>query len=89
MKAMSIATASDFEVVPAPARPRVTPPPVEAHVNKIPVLWSIARHYRRNYQIRLRPVNWRGWGFRTWRLDRYLANNPTISPNFSDDSGRG
>jgi hypothetical protein len=34
------------------------------------------------------PTNWRAWGFRTWRLQRYLANNPAISPNLSD-SGRG
>lgn len=40
------------------------------------------------YRARTRPVNWRNWGFRTWRLQRYLANNPTISPNLSD-SGRG
>jgi len=30
----------------------------------------------------------RAWSFRTWRLERYLANNPTISPNPAD-SGKG
>jgi hypothetical protein len=63
-------------------------PSVEDYVAKIPALWSIARDYRHNYD-RMRPANWRGWSFRTWRLDRYLANNPAISPNSSNDSGKG
>jgi len=25
------------------------------------------------------PANWRSWGFRTWRVLRYLANNPVAS----------
>ena len=54
-------------------------PSVEAYVNKIPVLWSIARDTRHNYAVRLHSPNWRGFGFRTWRLDRYLANNPDIT----------
>ena len=48
---MSIATATDFEMAPGPARPLPVP-------------------------------------LRAWRLQRYLANNPVISPN-SDDSGKG
>jgi hypothetical protein len=63
-------------------------PSVEAYVNRIPALWSIAWDYRHHYETRLRPANWRAWGFRTWRLDRYLANNPAISSNVSD-SGKG
>lgn len=61
-------------------------PCVEAYANKIPVLWSIARDYRLNHD-RMRPSNWRGWGLRTWRLDRYLANNPATAPNFPEDKG--
>ena len=34
------------------------------------------------------PANWRAWGFRTWRLQRYLANNPDTPPNPSD-GGKG
>jgi hypothetical protein len=34
------------------------------------------------------PENWRAWGFRTWRLQRYLANNSDTLPNPSD-SGKG
>jgi hypothetical protein len=47
---------------------------VEAHAAS--GLWPIAWDYRR-------PGNWRAWGFRTWRLKRFLANNPTISSNLS------
>lgn len=61
-------------------------PPVEAHVNKIPVLWSIARDYRHHYESRRHAANWRGWDFRTWRLDRYLANNPDLMQHPLDDS---
>ena len=64
-------------------------PPIDAHVTKIPVLRSIARDLRHNHETRRRPANWRGWDFRTWRLDRYLANNPVVSPNSPDDSGKG
>ncbi len=61
-------------------------PPVEAYVNKIPVLGSIARDYRHNHEIQLPSANWRGFGFRTWRLDRYLANNPGMAPKPLDGS---
>ena len=54
-------------------------PPVEAAVNKIPVLWSITRDTRHNHEIALLSANWRGFDFRTWRLDRYLANNPDVT----------
>ena len=63
-------------------------PPVEAAVNKISVLWSIARDTRYNYEIALLSANWRGFGFRTWRLDRYLANNPNVTQK-PLDGGKG
>jgi hypothetical protein len=63
-------------------------PPVEAYVNKIPVLWSIARDTRQNYAPQRRAANWRGWDFRTWRLDRYLANNPDMTQK-PLDGGQG
>jgi hypothetical protein len=34
------------------------------------------------------PANWRAWGFRTWRLQRYLANNPKTASTLSK-SGKG
>lgn len=56
-------------------------PSLEPYASKVPELWSIAWDIRhRDYQAGRQPVNWRAWGFRTWRLERYLANNPTISP---------
>jgi hypothetical protein len=55
---------------------------------KVPVLWSIAWDFRHIHETRLRPGNWRGWSFRTWRLERYLANNPSIASNLSG-SDRG
>jgi hypothetical protein len=61
-------------------------PPVEAHVNKIPVLWPIARDFRRHHESRRHAADWRGWDFRTWRLDRYLANNPDLMQQPLDDS---
>jgi hypothetical protein len=55
-------------------------PAVEADVNRVPVLWSTARGYRHDYETRIGQQNWRAWGFRTWRLQRYLANNPQTPP---------
>jgi len=54
-------------------------PPIEAAVNKIPVLGPIARNARHNHEIQRLSANWRGFGVRTWRLDRYLANNPDVT----------
>jgi hypothetical protein len=31
----------------------------------------------------MRPGNWRAWGFRAWRLERYLSNNPHTSSYLS------
>jgi hypothetical protein len=63
-------------------------PAIEPHVKKIPALAAIARDTRRGYD-RMRPANWRGWTYRTWRLDRYLANNPAIPSTYPDDRGKG
>ena len=38
-------------------------------------------NHLRNYR------NWRGWSFRTWRLDRYLANNPDTPLTLSNGDG--
>lgn len=38
--------------------------------------WQLAIHNLRDRAEDERPDNWRSWGFRQWRLDRYLANNP-------------
>jgi hypothetical protein len=65
-------------------------PALEPHIKEVPALWPIAMGFRFP-QVRdsyARSENWRAWGFRTWRLQRYLANNPNIPPDLSS-SGRG
>ncbi|SFJ71821.1 protein of unknown function [Bosea sp. OK403] len=42
------------------------------HVSTLP----ITRDYKAN-KHRAAQADWRGWGFRAWRLSRYLANTPT------------
>jgi hypothetical protein len=64
-------------------------PALEPHIKEVPALWPIAMGFRfpRVRDSYARSENWRAWGFRTWRLQRYLANNPAISPNLSDSGG--
>jgi hypothetical protein len=63
-------------------------PAVGAHVKNVPALWSIAWDLWHDHQTGMRPGNWRAWGFRAWRLERYLANNPDTPPSPSE-SGKG
>jgi hypothetical protein len=94
---MSIATASDFELAPAPARPSVTPFLLAAasvaladwlFYGRDPMVADLrsGRNVCQNAKQRLE--NWRAWGFRTWRLQRYLANNPSTSST-PVDGGKG
>jgi Domain of unknown function (DUF4173) len=62
-------------------------PAIEPYVQRMPALASTVADYRHIFD-RDRPSNWRTWTFRTWRLERYLANNPSIPPNLCD-SGKG
>ncbi len=67
-------------------------PVLESRLQHVPALQPDVAGFRSNQDIaadRRRPANWRAWGFRTWHLDRYLANNPSISPNSSHDNGKG
>ena len=65
-------------------------PVLEAHSKEIPTLWPIALDFRicLNRDRVRHSGNWRAWGFRAWRLERYLSNNRGTPSNFSD-SGRG
>jgi hypothetical protein len=63
-------------------------PIIEARIKEIPALLPIAQKYRNSYEAPIHQANWRGWGFRAWRLQRYLANNPPMLPDPSD-SGKG
>jgi hypothetical protein len=68
-------------------------PPIDAHLSKFPQLQPpylpccVASQINiyRNFP---RPGNWRAWGFRTWRLERYFANTPPERSN-SLDGGKG
>jgi hypothetical protein len=66
-------------------------PALEPRLQQIPTLQPYVEGFRFDQDIsalRMRPENWRAWSFRTWRLQRYLANNPGTPPNLSD-SGKG
>jgi Domain of unknown function (DUF4173) len=64
-------------------------PAVELHVNEIAALRPIAAAYRLQHEQSSPAIkNWRAWGWRTWRLERYLANNPAMTPDVPD-GGKG
>jgi Domain of unknown function (DUF4173) len=63
-------------------------PALGPYFEKIPPL-GVTIYRRRQADLgRSRPQNWRAWSFRAWRLQRYLANNPTTPPS-PNDNGRG
>jgi Domain of unknown function (DUF4153) len=52
----------------------------------LPALEPYVEGFRSDQDIsalRMRPGNWRVWGFRAWRLERYLSNNPYTSSYLS------
>jgi hypothetical protein len=65
-------------------------PALEPHASQIPSLQPMLSELRAGRALCMnrqrRSENWRAWGFRTWRLQRYLANNPAVPPNASDSS---
>jgi len=67
-------------------------PGLEPRLPQIPALQSTVADLRsgrnvcQNKQRRLE--NWRAWSFRAWRLQRYLANNPSTPP-VPVESGKG
>jgi hypothetical protein len=71
----------DLEYLASLGSPQILPP-IEAHLSKFPQLQSrdvpcCLLPYRLNkYRDLPRLGNWRAWGFRTWRLERYFANTP-------------
>jgi hypothetical protein len=67
-----------------------TLPPIEAHMKEFPdtLLISLATRLDSNRDYLARPGNWRAWGFRAWRLERYFATYPPVWLNQSD-SGKG
>jgi hypothetical protein len=63
-------------------------PALRPYLKEIPALESVMSECRYGSNYRPPLENWRGWSFRTWRLERYLANNPDTLPA-PDDSSRG
>jgi hypothetical protein len=66
-------------------------PALEPRVQHIPALQAYVAGFRFDHEVdaaRMTAPNWRAWGFRTWRLERYLANNPD-TPATLPDSGKG
>ena len=61
-------------------------PILEPRLQQIPALQPYVAGFRFDYETRTQQINWRAWGFRTWRLDRYLSNNPGTPSNFSKSS---
>jgi hypothetical protein len=67
-------------------------PVLEPYLPQIPALQSTVSQLRAGPNIcenqRRRSENWRASGFRTWRLQRYLANNPDMTQK-PLDGGKG
>jgi hypothetical protein len=60
---------------------------LEPHRKQVPALLiNMDLRFPRARDSLARSENWRAWSFRTWRLERYLANNPNILPTLSDNS---
>jgi lysylphosphatidylglycerol synthetase-like protein (DUF2156 family) len=63
-------------------------PILEPRLQQIPALQPYVAGFRFDYETRTQRINWRAWGFRAWRLQRYLSNNPD-TPSNSSKSDRG
>jgi len=60
-------------------------PALRPHLADMPALQSVITLCRARDRYSQSHGNWRGWSFRSWRLERYLANNPVIPPPVSSD----
>jgi len=66
-------------------------PALDPRLQQIPALQPYVEGFRFDQDIsalRMRPGNWRAWGFRAWRLERYLSNNPYM-PSYLSKSDKG
>jgi hypothetical protein len=64
-------------------------PALELHRKDVPsLLIDMDLRFPRARDSFVRSENWRSWGFRAWRLQRYLSNNPD-TPSNSSKSDRG
>jgi hypothetical protein len=55
-------------------------------IQKIPRFAQTVRNKRRTEENQILHRNWRAWGFRSWRLQRYLTNHPNTSSNPSQSN---
>jgi len=64
-------------------------PAIEAHAADIPALREIALKIRLNLRSDASSGadNWRAWSFRSWRFNRYLANNTQVPAAASSGGG--
>jgi hypothetical protein len=56
-------------------------PALRPYLQQMPQLQSVLTLCRARDNYLRSHGNWRGWSFRTWRLERYLANNPDRPSN--------
>jgi hypothetical protein len=58
---------------------------LEPHRKEVPALLrAMDRQFPDARDFFAHSKNWRAWSFRTWRLQRYLANNPDLSSTLSN-----
>ncbi len=58
-------------------------PPLEPHMKEFSPAQSYLLDRISEGRTPQLPGNWRAWGFRAWRLERYLSNNPYTSSYLS------
>jgi len=63
-------------------------PAIKPHLGEIPKLEAVISKFRQSRNDTPESTNWRAWSFRTWRLERYLSNNPDVQSN-PDKTGKG
>ncbi|MDF2119358.1 DUF4173 domain-containing protein [Roseiarcaceae bacterium H3SJ34-1] len=65
-------------------------PAIEARAAELPKLRDMAFRIRLNLRSEAfgPPTNWRAWSFRSWRFNRYLANNTRVPTDSSGGSGQ-
>ena len=61
-------------------------PALEARMDRLPMLRKMASRYRDDDENSLDRRTWRSFGLRSWRLQRYLIEHPTVSPDVSNPS---
>jgi len=61
-------------------------PALEARMDRLPMLRKMASRYRDDDENSPDHRSWRSFGLRSWRLQRYLIEHPSVSPDVSNPS---